>query len=132
MTTQQDVVIEMVTMMNMVELLKFWDPDESEEQILYASKKFKSLNWTGDEDDSEPVTIPQAVELMREWVWNQYKTWNTMYVYICRDNAVIQCDDGPYGDYMASMEMVPVEIRVKSEHGSHLGQLNNIYYQGWD
>ena len=126
--TQEQVIIEMVTMMNMVEILKLWEPMEDSPRVLYASKKDKTLDWIGYGDDAEPVSIPRALEMMREWVWDQYKTWGIMYLYICPDNAIVSCDDGPYDkDHLKSVDMCSVPIRVKDGTGRY-----NIYYQGWD
>lgn len=76
-------------------LKKCWDEliyHRDGSTVLYASEKEKALSWQWAGDDEVEVSELEAKDLLEKWIKEQYTKAGWVFLYTCKDNALVSVD----------------------------------------
>lgn len=65
---------------------------ETPNETLHFSQKERGLSYLGGYGDYKEIEEEKAKGILKEWIQEQYNTHGWVYMYTCRDNALISID----------------------------------------
>ena len=84
---------------------------------IYYSTKTRSFSYIRDSDDYKPISIAEAIAILESLITIEIILNQKVFLYTCRDNALISIDPTPNADE---------DLDLFTEH------YENIFYIGYD